>query len=249
MMRWLTQFIEENKFEWERRREREHLEMNKDYERFMDIDEEEMIAIVQEYEEKENKENESKVEKASRRRGYWKEWRNGKNKEDSKYEEDEEKEKDEEPGLERNRQMTLEMMWKEEKAKVIDIERPKVPLLDPDEPNPKPENHHELKAPQLEPEVLFKQDHCEFEFEEEMMAGLVGVEEGSGLCMECVHVPCLCVLRELEERLDKIKNKRLLQESEPGQVTKDNHLEKQVRKECEEDRDIHEEDQQGQELG
>ena len=169
MMRWLTQFIEENKFEWERRREREILEMNEDYERFRDMDEEEMIAIVQEYEEKEKKENESKVEKASRRRGYWKEWRTESNKEDNMKEGDEEKEKDEEPSLEIKRQMTLETMWKrkvwkEEKTKVIEIERPRVPPLDPDEPNPRT-SHHKLKAPQMEPEVLGNQDDYEIEYQ------------------------------------------------------------------------------------
>ena len=59
MMRWLTQFIEENKYEWERRRERERLPANEDLERLSNMDEEEMIRIVQEYEEKEKKEKES----------------------------------------------------------------------------------------------------------------------------------------------------------------------------------------------
>ena len=34
MMRWLTQFIEENKHEWERRREREMVETNTDFDKY-----------------------------------------------------------------------------------------------------------------------------------------------------------------------------------------------------------------------
>ena len=46
MMRWLTQFIEENKFEWERRREREREPTNEELEKYTKMEEEEMIQIM-----------------------------------------------------------------------------------------------------------------------------------------------------------------------------------------------------------
>ena len=72
MMRWLTQYIEENKYEWERRREREKATTNKDYEKFSEMEEQEMIMMLQEQEERERLEKETKIEKAARRKRYWK---------------------------------------------------------------------------------------------------------------------------------------------------------------------------------
>ena len=70
MMRWLTQYIEENKYEWERRREREKATVNKDYEKFNEMEEQEMIRLLQEQEEKERLEKETKIKKAARRQRY-----------------------------------------------------------------------------------------------------------------------------------------------------------------------------------
>ena len=53
MMRWLTQYIEENKYELERRREREKIMTNKDFEKFLEMEEQEMIMLLQEQEARE----------------------------------------------------------------------------------------------------------------------------------------------------------------------------------------------------
>ena len=53
MMRWLTQYIEENKYELERRREREKIMTNKDFEKFLEMGEQEMIMLLQEQEARE----------------------------------------------------------------------------------------------------------------------------------------------------------------------------------------------------
>ena len=67
MMRWLTQYIEENRFEWERRRERERETPSEEYERYTKMDEIEMIEIMKDYEMKEKERMETKIEKAQRR--------------------------------------------------------------------------------------------------------------------------------------------------------------------------------------
>ena len=56
MLNWLHQYIAENKHEWERRREREKLESNKEYDIWKGMDEMEMIEIIKE-QEKKNKDN------------------------------------------------------------------------------------------------------------------------------------------------------------------------------------------------
>ena len=53
MMRWLTQYIEENKYELERRREGEKIMTNKDFEKFLEMEEQEMIMLLQEQEARE----------------------------------------------------------------------------------------------------------------------------------------------------------------------------------------------------
>ena len=53
MMRCLTQYIEENKYELERRREREKIMTNKDFEKFLEMEEQEMIMLLQEQEARE----------------------------------------------------------------------------------------------------------------------------------------------------------------------------------------------------
>ena len=59
----------------ERRREREKATINKDFEKFNEMEEHEMIRLLQEQEEKMWLEKETKIEKAERRKRYWKEWR------------------------------------------------------------------------------------------------------------------------------------------------------------------------------
>ena len=75
MMRWITQYIDENKFEWEKRREREKEAMVEESERWKGMDEEEMIEVMKKHEAQEKMETETKKEKAKRRKGHWKEWR------------------------------------------------------------------------------------------------------------------------------------------------------------------------------
>ena len=60
MLNWLHKYIEENKHVWERRRERERIEMNLEYDRWKGMDEMEMIEILKQQEEKENKDDENK---------------------------------------------------------------------------------------------------------------------------------------------------------------------------------------------
>ena len=38
--------------------------------------------------------------------------------------------------------------------------------------------------------------------------------EGERLCMRCVHLPCLCALTLLEERLEALKTKEILHKKE-----------------------------------
>ena len=234
MMRWLTQFIEENKYEWERRRERERLPANEDLERLSNMDEEEMIRIVQEYEEKEKKEKESTQEKAARRRGYWKEWRKDEGEGNGDRDEAGGKMTEDPQDLQlvKCKQMTIEMMmkrkaWKVEKEKVIENmrERPGDPILDTTEPDPD-------KNPILE-------------VDEQMVEELLGASRRA-LCMTCVHVPCLCMLRELEDKLSNIKILKELQQT--GQVgINPNKEDPRNSKEAEEkegrsEEDYHEED-------
>ena len=149
MLNWLHQYVADNKHEWERRREREKLESNKEYDIWKGMDEMEMIEIIKEQEKKETAEEENKTDKAERKRGYWKTWRKDKEV-DPAEEENKEMEKgveaEEEPAADKTakrRKMTRIMKekradWQKEK-KVIYEEGLKKgernlyeePLLDP----------------------------------------------------------------------------------------------------------------------
>lgn len=72
MMRWLTQYIDENKYAWERRRKEPP---ENEIEKWTNMDEEEMIAILKETEDREAEKNEPKVKRAGRRKTLWREWR------------------------------------------------------------------------------------------------------------------------------------------------------------------------------
>ena len=68
MMRWLQQFIDENKYDWEKRRKREEeLErVDEEYEKWKGMGDDEMIRIMKEEEER----MESVKVRAERRKGY-----------------------------------------------------------------------------------------------------------------------------------------------------------------------------------
>ena len=76
MMRWLAQYIEENKFEWGKRRSREIQKKNKELERLENMDKEMMILELKTKELERKTIVETKQERALRRKGYWKNWRN-----------------------------------------------------------------------------------------------------------------------------------------------------------------------------
>ena len=67
-MRWLQQFIDENKYDWEKRRKREEeLErVDEEYEKWKGMGDDEMIRIMKEEEER----MESVKVRAERRKGY-----------------------------------------------------------------------------------------------------------------------------------------------------------------------------------
>ena len=69
MMRWLVQYIDENKYEWERRGVRR--EKSEDLERWTNMDEEEMITILKKTEDQQRLTEETKKERAARRKSYW----------------------------------------------------------------------------------------------------------------------------------------------------------------------------------
>ena len=75
-----------------------------------------------------------------------------------------------------------------EKAKVRDLEgsegaRNKLPLLD---------------------SVVLHPLHSAGGREEE--EDLEGIEPGAGLCMQCVLIPCICILTVLEERISRLRS-------------------------------------------
>ena len=77
MMNWLNTFIEENKVDWERRRAVDDQE--NEYKKWIEMEEEEMIAILIDTEKKEEESKETKKDRAARRKGYWKGWRKKEN--------------------------------------------------------------------------------------------------------------------------------------------------------------------------
>ena len=132
MMTWLTQYIEENKYEWGRRRERKKEPRNDEYELWNGMDEQEMIEMMKAHEEKERINNESKRDKAKRRQKYWKEWRKGRVEESCIHEEvklieDEHQEvldTSNEERMEEMSQRTAEMLkrrkeWRKEKREEV----------------------------------------------------------------------------------------------------------------------------------
>ena len=126
MLRWLTQYIEQNEYDWARRKEMEEKEVNEEYKRWAGMSEEEMIQIMKKEEDNERKVQESRKERAERRRGYWKDRRvTDKGKEVEKYERPEDKvEMDRKNLLDERKKSAKEMqerrkIWAEEKEKKI----------------------------------------------------------------------------------------------------------------------------------
>ena len=75
MLRWLTQYIEENEYDWSRRKEMEKEESKKEKNRWAGMEDEDLIRQVMEQEMHEKVEEESRKERADRRKRYWKDWR------------------------------------------------------------------------------------------------------------------------------------------------------------------------------
>ena len=59
------------------------------------------------------------------------------------------------------------------------------------------------KIPQLDSVVLHPLHSAGGREEEE---GLEGIEPGAGLCMQCVLIPCICILTILEERISRLRS-------------------------------------------
>ena len=138
MMTWLTQFIEENKYDWGKRRQREKEPMKEEYEVWSGMDERDMIEMLKAQEETEKSRNESKKDKARRRQKYWKEWRKRGEEpgtqEVEKVVEEESKEALEQESKERMLEMrkrTTEMLkrrkeWEKEKGEKAKKVKPKI---------------------------------------------------------------------------------------------------------------------------
>ena len=114
MMVWLTKYIEQNKHDWERRRQEPP---ENDLEKWTRMDEEEMVKILQESEAKEAARKETLHEKAARRKSNWRVWRQSGTKEeileDDRRDSDKERMED---YAERNRETTRRRKeWLEEK--------------------------------------------------------------------------------------------------------------------------------------
>ena len=247
MLRWLHQYIEENKIDWEKRRMREKEEVDEEYEKWKGMEEEDMIEILI------NKEEEIEMEKMR------KETRKKEQKEMRKYMEDNEKmkkvgggevmnlkEKDiplnvtkevevvEDPPLDphnqtppnipdndkhteetekagriRDMKMKKEEMlqrrkkWKEDHKVTIDIEKVTHeiqgegrlvgdPLLD---------SEHHLLLTRVEEEDKAQEERKKKEDEE----GLEELLEFGTMCLVCVHVPCICDLTKLEEKIENLR--------------------------------------------
>ena len=83
MLRWCQQFLEENQCAWARRK-RTEMEEKEALEKHMELDNlpgEEIVAELIRRKGEEEKLKESKKERAQRRKGYWKEWRKGREEE------------------------------------------------------------------------------------------------------------------------------------------------------------------------
>ena len=79
MMVWLTKYIEDNKSDWERRRQEPP---ENELEKWTRLDEEEMIRILQETEAEQVAEKETKKDKAEKRKENWKNWRQAQTRDD-----------------------------------------------------------------------------------------------------------------------------------------------------------------------
>ena len=129
MMRWLQQFIDENKYDWEKRRKREEeLErVDEEYEKWKGMGDDEMIRIMKEEEER----MESVKVRAERRKGYWRNWRKGTSKEDEEVRDDHDGNKDQEDQDMINQKMFVGEMkrrrleWKEEKKVKFEMKKNK----------------------------------------------------------------------------------------------------------------------------
>ena len=73
MLRWLMQYIDENKYDWEKRRETE--QRKNEYREWKEMEEGEMIMKLKGMEETLKTEKETKLDKARQRKSYWKNWR------------------------------------------------------------------------------------------------------------------------------------------------------------------------------
>ena len=232
MIRWLHQFIDENRFEWERRKKLEIKEG--ELEKWKNMEEEEMIQILRETEEKEETTRETRKERAQRRRKYWKEWRQEPRQQ--KVGEVEIREGIEEEKLEegakmgRMKMMSMEMLerrriWKKEmledkvngnKKQLIankpeDLVEGTVPRLE--------QNLNLINRPAKEEGKLREDEESEAEvmrlFKDEEQE-----EGGVGWCMICAHTPCLCLLSLLEGRIRNLKphDHLALETSDQGEI-------------------------------
>ena len=80
MMRWLTRYIEENRYTWERRRliQEEESQMNENYDEWMNKEADDQIRdlmMSKDQEDRKEVEQRKRMEKAKARRKLWKEWR------------------------------------------------------------------------------------------------------------------------------------------------------------------------------
>ena len=158
MLSWLHQYIEENKYQWERRRTREV--KNEDLEKWTNMDEQHMIKILKETEMQEEKRKESKKEKAMLRRSLWKDWR----KQELLERDLDERKGDIENKLEEHMNRTEEMKirrmnWKKEKE-AASKNKPNKEIKGKNNEKVEKEAKEQtnLSAPQLEPDKMEKPD-------------------------------------------------------------------------------------------
>ena len=200
MLRWCQQYIEENQCAWARRKEQKNIEELRKKE-----EEENWKGRLKKYKEPEK---EDKLEKARKKQGYWKEWRiAGVENETEKLEIDNldviidaqvpctKEVKIIEEG---RKKQAVEMREKRKAWQREKLEKVKVRNLEGSE-------GARNKIPQLDSVVLHPLHSAGGREDEE---GLEGIEPGAGLCMQCVLIPCICILTVLEDRISRISRLR-----------------------------------------
>ena len=240
MIRWLHQFIDENKFEWERRRKVEIEERSKEgeYERWCSMEDTEMIRLLRESEEKEEVTKEKRKERAQKRNKYWKEWRHG-NSEEVDHQEEVKEEEHMVQEMTMMKMKSKEMLekrkaWKIQKEELNKVKGNKKHLI-----TNKPKDLVMETDPRLdqEPDLINKhRDKEEKLREEEIVEGVAQDQEeaevrsllGEEWCMKCAYMPCLCILIGLEERIGKLRESDELEgkeeEAEPDpELREDSH--------------------------